>query len=245
MSLAIHDTKLPRYLQVYSIIKDWIQNGRYSPNEKLPSEGEFCKILGVSRITTRRAIEMLTQEGLLHRVQGLGTFVCATTPKGAKPSSNISDLSERVKRLSERTRLESITIEVITPNARIRNELELGENEKCQKVSYTRVEKKAPIGYADIYFPEDLGVEITEDVILQDSTPTLLQNSGVSISGAHQLIGAELADEQSARRLKISVGTPLVRIRLLILDKKKRPVEYLHARYRADVYEHHAYLTSL
>ena len=244
MPLAVHDTKLPRYLQAYSIIKDWIQNGRYGPNEKLPSEGEFCKILGVSRITTRRAIEMLTQDGLLHRVQGLGTFVCATTPKGSKPVQNIADLSERVKRLSERTRLEDISIDVISPNARIQQELELGEDEKCLQVSYTRVEKKTPIGYAEIFFPDDLGLEITEDDIIQDSSPTLLQDNGIAISGAHQLIGAELSDEKSARRLKINVGTPLVRIRLLILDKKKRPVEYLLARYRADVYEHHAYLTS-
>lgn len=245
MALAVHDTKLPRYLQVYNILKDWILKGRYAPNEKLPSEGELCEILGVSRITTRRAIEMLSNEGLIRRVQGLGTFVPPSIPKVSEPFGKISDLAERVNRLSERTKLENIEISEVEPDPMAAIELKLSPGQRVIKATYTRTEKSLPIGCADVFIPTDLGVQITAADLENNSSPTLIQDKGFQISGAHQLIGATLSDTETSTRLKMNVGSPLIRIRLLILDQNERPIEYLLAHYRADTYEHHAFLSSL
>ncbi|MCC5863383.1 MAG: GntR family transcriptional regulator, partial [Gammaproteobacteria bacterium] len=58
------DEKLrsPRYIQAYSMLRDWIYQGAYPPGAKLPPEGELCKTFGVSRITIRKAIDMLVDE---------------------------------------------------------------------------------------------------------------------------------------------------------------------------------------
>src|SRR3546814_12958826 len=76
--------KALRYHQVYSILRGWIFDGTYPAGAKLPPEGELCERLGVSRITSRKALDLLVSEGLVRRVQGKGTFV-ASELNGAPP----------------------------------------------------------------------------------------------------------------------------------------------------------------
>lgn len=63
------------YLQVIDKIKHEIENGVYKENEKLPSEFELSKILGVSRATLREALRILEEDNIVTRRHGVGTFV--------------------------------------------------------------------------------------------------------------------------------------------------------------------------
>lgn len=65
----------PLYYQVKEHIKVLMKNGQYQPGQKLPTEEEMCKHYKVSRITVRRALIELAQEGLLSSMQGSGTYV--------------------------------------------------------------------------------------------------------------------------------------------------------------------------
>jgi len=69
------DLYKPKYLQLYEIIKDEINLGKYHQGEKLPSENELMKEFNVSSITVRKCIDILKSEGLIERSQGVGTFV--------------------------------------------------------------------------------------------------------------------------------------------------------------------------
>ena len=63
------------YIQLMHIIKEQIHNGTYLEGEQIPTEGELSKMYNISRITIRRAIEELCQQGYLKKIQGKGTFV--------------------------------------------------------------------------------------------------------------------------------------------------------------------------
>lgn len=67
-------TKLPRYYQVYLTVRDWIYNGNYSRGAQLPTETELCDTFGVSRITVRKAVDLLSDDKLILREQGRGTL---------------------------------------------------------------------------------------------------------------------------------------------------------------------------
>ena len=62
--LIDHAIKSPRYIQVYSTVRDWIYHGSYKPGSRLPTEEELCGLFKVSRITTRKAVDMLADERL-------------------------------------------------------------------------------------------------------------------------------------------------------------------------------------
>ncbi len=65
----------PLYLQLEGVLKREIERGRWKPGEALPPEREMASLLGVSRITLRRALDLLEQQHILVRRQGSGTFL--------------------------------------------------------------------------------------------------------------------------------------------------------------------------
>ena len=69
------DSSVALYQQLINEIKESIQAGELKPGDRLMTEGEFSKEYDVSRITVRKAIEVLVEEGILIKKQGIGTFV--------------------------------------------------------------------------------------------------------------------------------------------------------------------------
>ncbi|SEK50744.1 GntR family transcriptional regulator, histidine utilization repressor [Roseateles sp. YR242] len=65
----------PQYLKVKTHLREGIASGRWRPGERLPSESELTQAFGVSRMTVNRALRELHQEGMVVRVQGVGSFV--------------------------------------------------------------------------------------------------------------------------------------------------------------------------
>jgi GntR family transcriptional regulator len=63
------------YLQVIDRLKQDIEQGIYKEKEKLPSEFDLAKHLGVSRATLREALRILEEENVIIRRHGVGTFV--------------------------------------------------------------------------------------------------------------------------------------------------------------------------
>lgn len=73
--MSIKQDNRPLYLQVIDRLKKDIEKGIYKEKEKLPSEFELAKQLGVSRATLREALRILEEENVIIRRHGVGTFV--------------------------------------------------------------------------------------------------------------------------------------------------------------------------
>ena len=72
--MMIMDSSKPLYLQVKADIKNRILSKQYMPGDKLPTENELSDQYNVSKITIRKAIQNLSDEGYVNKVQGKGTF---------------------------------------------------------------------------------------------------------------------------------------------------------------------------
>lgn len=70
----------PKYQQLASLLKDGIEQGRYSAGHRLPSEAELCAEHGVSRTTVRQALSELEALKYILRKQGGGTYIRAGFP---------------------------------------------------------------------------------------------------------------------------------------------------------------------
>ena len=67
--------QLPLYEQIYNDIIEGIENGTYKKGDRLPSEKELSEKYCVSRITSKKALELLAEEGRIIRMAGKGSFV--------------------------------------------------------------------------------------------------------------------------------------------------------------------------
>jgi GntR family transcriptional regulator len=86
----------PLYRQLQKVLREAIANQVLGPDDALPAEREFADEMGVSRITVRKALDALVNEGLLIRRQGAGTFVAARVEKNfSKLSSFTEDMISR------------------------------------------------------------------------------------------------------------------------------------------------------
>ena len=72
--IAERPTNSAPYAQVKQYLKEHLQHGRWPPGTLMPSEAELVAQFGVSRMTVNRAFRELQVEGLVDRVQGVGTF---------------------------------------------------------------------------------------------------------------------------------------------------------------------------
>ena len=79
MSLLDRQARLSLYHQLYEILHQQILLGELKPGDQLPTENELIKQYEVSRITVRRVLDMLVQEGLIYRQAGRGSFVAHAT----------------------------------------------------------------------------------------------------------------------------------------------------------------------
>jgi GntR family transcriptional regulator, histidine utilization repressor len=73
----------PLYLKIKRLIARRVLAGDWPRDERIPSENELVRDLGVSRMTVHRALRELTEEGMLVRLQGVGTFVAPPKPQSA------------------------------------------------------------------------------------------------------------------------------------------------------------------
>lgn len=69
-----------RFVQIKSALLDKIESGEMSPGDKVQSENQLAERFSVSRMTARRALTELVDEGILARSQGVGTFVSDSRP---------------------------------------------------------------------------------------------------------------------------------------------------------------------
>lgn len=105
MTTSMRDMPLAPYARIKRHIIEHIESGEWAINEQVPSENQLAAQFEVSRMTARRAILELTQDGMLVRSQGVGTFVAERRPMlPVLEVRNIADeIAERGHRYGSRT----------------------------------------------------------------------------------------------------------------------------------------------
>lgn len=92
------------YRRVKQHLKHQLSRGRWTPGEQMPSETELMAQFGISRMTANRALRELQSEGLVERVQGVGTF--AAQLQRVSSTLTIRDLHEEIEARGHRHHLE-------------------------------------------------------------------------------------------------------------------------------------------
>ncbi|UJQ95546.1 GntR family transcriptional regulator [Mariluticola halotolerans] len=86
----------PLYLQLANVLRQLIEEGAMREGEALPSERRIMEQTSLSRVTIRKALDLLVKEGLLRQKRGSGTFVAGGLPQIEQPLTRLSSFTEEM-----------------------------------------------------------------------------------------------------------------------------------------------------
>lgn len=76
---SAHQPAMTKYMRIYTDTKNLILSGHYRDGDQLPEEAAVCEKYGCSRMTVKKAYDMLVADGFIYRKQGQGSFVLSSS----------------------------------------------------------------------------------------------------------------------------------------------------------------------
>lgn len=234
---------IPKYHQLFSLIRTKIENGEWAPNQTIPSERELEKTYNISRTTIRQALKNLEDYGYIYRELGKGTFVAP--PKLQNSLHELTSFTRDMESRGLKPGQKILTLDFIEPPALVRQQLEIGrEVEKVLYLERLRLADDEPIGlhYAYLPLPENKMITLAE-IEEHGSLYELLQRKfNLMPTNADETLEATVADANEARLLGIRKGSPLLLIGRTVWSQNRTTMEYVKVLYRADRYKYYIHI---
>jgi GntR family transcriptional regulator, histidine utilization repressor len=137
----------PLYEQVKAHVLRRVANGELGTNERVPSENELVKALGVSRMTVNRALKDLTSEGILVRTPGVGTFVAPRLPQ-AHPLE-IHNIADEIEARGHEHRTDVLFCDKLIANPQQSRDFQLPPRARLFQTQLVHHENDIPIQFED------------------------------------------------------------------------------------------------
>lgn len=228
---------IPLYHQAYEVMRNWIAVGTFSGGDNFPTETALCGILGVSRITIKRALSEMADEGLITRHRGRGTVVEATRSGGVMRA----DFGEMMKNLLDvvkTTEVEVLREEQAMPPPDVADDLSLQAGVAAHQLLRRRMVEGKPYVYSISYIPTDVAARFPENATKQTSLLQLLISANFPPIEAVQRMTAAPADDLIAAALDLEVGDPVLKAVRVFRTADLRPVQHTTMFFRPDRYEY-------
>lgn len=241
---------LPKYHQVYLVLREQLQDGHFA--QGLPGEIALMRQFGVARVTMRRALGQLADEGLIERRRGSGTRPVDPAERGAAQqraaagrikTTRLTGLLENLVSTSLNTTVKVLEVADVDATLEVARALRIAPGAAVQRAVRVRSTREGPLSHITTWVPGELAAGFGRRELAKKPILMLLEESGVRLGGARQTISARLADAQVAAHLGLAVGSALLAVRRLIHDEQGRPVQWLHGLYRPDRYEYQMQLS--
>lgn len=225
--MLVADSSISLYEQLKFLIKDDIIKKVYKPGEKMPTEAELGERYGVSRITVRRAIKELVNEGLLVSRQGKGTFV-----EYSKIHSKILSLDGFTDlATSEGLNPERIVLSktIIDPSNKVLKSLDLPAGSKVLELKRMIMFEGSPFSIDIAYFPIDLFPDIIYKISDNVSTFKVMREEyGVVMKKAYKEFSVTVANVEQSEILNCSPGEALFLVEKIICNQQDKPIHFSH-----------------
>lgn len=232
---------VPAYYRLYVLLAQRIRDRELAPGALLMSENEMAAEYGVSRITVRKAMDVLEKEGLISRRRGARSSVTEDTSDRRTPLAEGPIDNLLTRGLAAQAVNLSIKWEPPTPEAI--KALRLGAGEACLVIVRLRRHGDAPFSYSKIYVAADAAEGLDLDSLSSDPVLVQVERSGRLAAHADQTISATLAQDPAATALKVPIGSALIQLRRAVFGADGAPFLYQVSHYRPDQYEYHMRLS--
>lgn len=221
---------MPIYKEIAAILKERIIEGEYLEGDVLPDQESLAVEFKTSRITIRKAIQLLIDEGLLYTRRGSGTYV----KNNIKHNENVTQINSKFGTTLQEG--EEVTSKIIKFDVRFPSEHEmellyLKKSDPVYDLQRVRYSEGVAKSIESSVMPLKLITGLDED-ILHASIYNYIRNTlGYVISAASRTIIASKADELEATEFNLQVGEPVLEVNQLVFFDDGTPFEISKTRY--------------
>lgn len=217
------NSKTPAYLHIRKAIADDIDNQNLEENQRLPPERTLCEQYGVTRVTLRRSLRLLENDGKVYRKNRSGWYVCPSRLR-YNPLKYASILSyARDQGFEVETHLVSQTL--ISPPENIRQRLQLDSGQAVMQLVRMRSLNKRPAVVENFYMNPTVLVNIEQQDLSQSISKLLFQHYGLNkVRYDIEILPTTLGPTE-ADILDIAAGTNGMNIFRTVYDDHGRTVE--------------------
>lgn len=226
----------PLYLQLQARLRTLIRTGDLPGGVALPSERALGEWLDMSRMTVRRAVQALVEEGLLERRHGSGTYV---RPERVRQAiDRVLGFADEMRLLGKESGSRLVAFSRIPAPLQVARALRIDESTEVSRVVRLREADGLPLALQTAFLPPRFEPFTLEQLLANGSLYTTFSTVyGVSPSSAHQTVTARLASEEEARLLKIDVRSPVLATERTTVDADDNVLEHVCSAYRGDAYQ--------
>jgi GntR family transcriptional regulator len=247
MSLQIDPhSPIPIYYQIREQLRQLILSGQLNTGDILPTEMEICEECGVSRMTARQALTQLSNEGLVTRHRGRGTFVAA--PKAALESSifPLQSYTEILGQVGMHPGAVVLVQDVESASKTVADRLNVTPGDRVVRIARKRVVSGETMSLENSFYPH-IRCPGLDSVNLGDQSvyQLLRQRFGIEPNYATDTIELSVAGPYEARELKINEGVPVVLVTRLSYLEDGTPIEFTQTIHRGDRFKSVVHRTKL
>ncbi|MDC5819097.1 GntR family transcriptional regulator [Vibrio europaeus] len=222
--------KSPLYIKIAESVKTATEQDILSGGDFIPTEREFSELLSVSRITVRKALDLLDKDGVIIRSRGLGTKISETVEYSGKEAAGFS---QQVVLKGKKPDTLWIKKDIVPCSSEIAETLNINQGDEVFILKRVRYIDDQAVSIEESYVPAEL---IHNPDEIQLSLYDYFRSQDIMPSKTKSRVSAIMPTEESLEKLHIDEKTPVLLIEQTAYDKSARPIEYSINHCRGDLY---------
>lgn len=220
----------PLYLQLFERLAKHIRDGGYRSNEALPSERSLAERLGLSRVTARKAIDRLAEQGLIVRRHGSGNYIA---PQLEQPLTRLTSFSEELRQRGFLPSSRWLKRACTAASSDEQLSLALSPGARVARLERLRLADGTVMAYEVSVLPESV---LPDPGSVQGSLYERLTELKRVPARALQHMRAQNATARQAELLGVPPGQALLHLTRVGYLASGTPVELTHSYCRSDLY---------
>ncbi|MCF6326777.1 MAG: GntR family transcriptional regulator [Devosiaceae bacterium] len=226
-------SKLPLYHQLFLSLRDRLFSGEWKAGELFLRDSDIEQTYVISRITVRKAMDRLVDEGLVVRYRGKGTYVTAI------PIPDISQADQNKSHdfmsVDGEYRMTIIEIKKIRVSHHTANLLGVPDNHQVSKLKMVHLSDEVPVAIEEIYVDDLKWPDIFDWKTLEtENLSSIYQRRGVFIDSLKQSVSAVIPTLEPVGYLDLLPGQPALYINRVSYDKDGIPLDFRKIYCRGD-----------
>lgn len=227
-----------KYEKISSEMRKRIKEHYYPIDQPIPDEISLSKEFECSRMTMKRALDILVMEGLLYRKRGHGTFIV----QSAFSNGRVNVDGTQVQGLTGLLKNKKVTSKVIQfdvqfPSDKVAEHLAIDRETPVYYLIRLRLVDGEPYVIEKTYMPTTLIKGITDEVLHGSIYSYITETLGLTIAGSHRKIRAAKSDKLDQSYLECLAEDPILEVEHVGFLNNGVPFEYSFARHRYDMFE--------